>query len=66
MPEITALVTISHEKGRDTIESETPVRSLEDLYEACRRAPTGRLVRVVVSGPQGSVRLDFANFTPRA
>jgi uncharacterized iron-regulated membrane protein len=59
---VTAMVSITERRGRDSADSEIPVSSLDDLYEACRRAAPGALVRVVVYGPAGEVRLEFGSF----
>jgi hypothetical protein len=58
----TAVVSITERRGRDSKDSEIPVESLDDLYEACRRAAPGALVRVQINGPAGEVRLNFASF----
>ncbi len=55
-----AVVTVTDAQGRS--DSESKVRSLEALFEACRDAPPSRLVRVSVLGPDGEVRLHFASF----
>jgi len=55
-----AVVTVTDAQGRS--DSESKVRSLEALFEACRDAPPSRLVRVLVLGPDGEVRLHFASF----
>ena len=55
-----AVVTVTDGQGRS--DSETKVRTLEQLFEACRDAPPSRLVRVLVLGPDGEVRLHFASF----
>jgi hypothetical protein len=58
----TAVVNITERRGRDSKDSEIAVDSLDALYEACRRAAPGALVRVQLSGPAGDVRLNFASF----
>ncbi len=58
MAEPVGIVTIT-ERGVDT---EIPVRSLRDLFEACRDAPPSRLVRVLLKGAEGDVLLNFASF----
>lgn len=62
MAKATAVVSITERRGRDAKDSEIPVNSLDDLYEACRRAAPGALVRVVIQGAAGEVRLDFGSF----
>ena len=58
----TAVVNITERRGRDAKDSEIAVDSLDALYEACRRAAPGALVRVQLSGPAGEVLLNFASF----
>lgn len=58
-----AVVTVTDGQGRS--DSETEVRTLEELFEACRDSPPGRLVRVSILGPEGEVRLNFASFRRR-
>jgi hypothetical protein len=65
MSRIKAVVILSERHGRDAVEKEQEVTSLKALYGACRDATPGQLVRVQLEGREGTVRLDFANFTPR-
>ena len=58
----TAVVNITERRGRDAKDSEIAVDSLDALYEACRRAAPGALVRVHLNGPAGQVLLNFASF----
>jgi hypothetical protein len=58
----TAVVSITERRGRDAADSEIPVDNLDALYEACRSAAPGALVRVQINGPAGEVRLNFASF----
>jgi hypothetical protein len=44
------------------VDSEVRVRSLGDLYQACRDAPPADLVRVLITGAEGDVTLNFASF----
>jgi hypothetical protein len=60
-----AVVTFSEVRGRDTVDSELRVRSLEELFQACRDAPPARLIRISITGPEGEVRLNFASFRRR-
>lgn len=62
MAEPVATVTITERQGRDSVDSEIQVRSLEELFEACRDAPASKVVRVSLKGPEGEVRLNFASF----
>jgi hypothetical protein len=58
----TAVVSITERRGRDAADSEILVDSLDELYEACRRAAPGALVRVLIHGAAGEVRLEFGSF----
>jgi hypothetical protein len=58
----TAVVTVTERVGRDSRDAEIVASSLEALYEACRRAEPGALVRVQIHGEAGEVRLNFASF----
>lgn len=62
MAESVAVVTIASRHGRDTVETEARATSLKELFEACRNAPSGSVVRVSLRGPGGEVRLNFASF----
>lgn len=62
MAESVAVVTIASRRGRDTVETEKRVTSLQELFEACRGAPSGSVVRVSLRGSGGEVRLNFASF----
>jgi hypothetical protein len=59
---LTAVVSITKHRGKRDVDSEVRVRSLEELYAACREAPPSDLVRVVIRGPEGDVLLNFASF----
>lgn len=58
---LVATVTLASARGREVVESEVRVGSLAELYRVCRDAPPHRVVRVVLRGPQGEVRLNFAS-----
>jgi len=60
-----AVVTVTDREGRDAVDSEFEVKSLEELYAACRDAPPSKVVRVVVKGAEGDVQLSFASFIRR-
>ena len=62
MAEPVTTVTITERRERDSVDSEIRVRTLEELFEACRDAPASRVVRVSLKGPDGEVRLNFASF----
>ena len=56
------VVSVYERRGREFTESEVPVATLQDLYEACRRASkAGRLARVLLRGPDGEIRLHFGS-----
>jgi hypothetical protein len=38
------------------------VRTLAELFRACRDAPPSKLMRISITGPEGEVRLNFASF----
>jgi len=57
-----AIVTVSDRRGKETVDSERQVSTLQELFDACRDAPPSKLVRVSLSGPEGEVRLNFASF----
>jgi hypothetical protein len=62
MAEPVGIVTITERSGRDSVDTEIPVRSLRDLFEACRDAPPSKVVRVSLTGAEGEVQLNFASF----
>lgn len=62
---VTALVTSSRGEVRGATDSEVRVSSLEELYAACRDGPPSKLVRIVLQGEDGEVRLHFASFQRR-
>lgn len=64
-PPVVAAVTVTRTAGRQDHDHEVEVASLEDLYDACRRAPISGVVRVTLHGPEGDVRLNFASFVRR-
>jgi hypothetical protein len=55
-------ITVTRRQGRDPVDTETEVRTLEELYKACREAAPSEHVRVALRGPEGEVRLGFASF----
>jgi hypothetical protein len=57
-----AVVTLTTGRGRDTVDTEVRVRTLAELFRACRDAPPSKLVRISIPGPEGEVRLNFASF----
>jgi hypothetical protein len=59
-------ITVTRRQGREPVDTETPVRTLEELYVACREAGPAEQVRVTLRGPDGEVRLGFASFIRQA
>ena len=62
MAEPSAVVMITKARGAGVVDSEVRVRSLGELYQACRDAPPADLVRVLITGTEGDVTLNFASF----
>ena len=63
MPEPSAVVMITKARHQGAaVDSEIRVRSLEELYQACRDAPPADLVRVLLKGGEGELTLNFASF----
>jgi hypothetical protein len=61
---VTAEVASTHTVDlRGPVDEAIVVRSMEELYAACRDAPPGSLVEVTLRGPDGDVRLHFASFS---
>jgi hypothetical protein len=56
------VVTINKRKGRDSVDSEILVDSLEELYTTCRDARPSHVIRISLRGPEGEVRLNFGSF----
>lgn len=64
-PKVAAVVTMSGAEGEGAADTELHVSSLEELYALCRDAPPSKLIRVVLQGDDGDVRLHFASFRRR-
>jgi hypothetical protein len=60
-----AVVMVSRRQGREYVDSEHKVRTLQELYDLCRHAAPGHLMRVYLRGPDGEIRLNFASFIAR-
>jgi hypothetical protein len=60
--DLVGIVSISERRGRESIDSEIRVRSLRELFDACREAPASRVVKVCLRGSEGEVWLNFASF----
>ena len=59
--EVGATVTIRDSTARTAAEYEVPVKTLADLYAACREAAGAGLVEVTLKGPAGKVSLQFGS-----
>ena len=55
-------VTLATQRGREQVESDLRVDSLDELYRVCRDAPPHRVVRIAIRAADGEVRLNFASF----
>lgn len=62
MTDAFAVVTLQERRGRAAEETEVRVTTLQELFEVCRSAPASRVVRIVVKGASGEVRLNFASY----
>lgn len=62
MAETFAVVTLQERRGRAAEETEVRVTSLQDLFDVCRAAPASRVVRILLKGPGGEMRLHFGSF----
>jgi len=61
-PEPIAVVLVSRRQGREYVDSEHKVRTLQELYDLCRHAAPSHLTTVVLRGPQGEIRLNFGSY----
>ena len=59
------VVLVSRREGRESVDSEHKVRTLQELYDLCRHAAPGQLRKVLLRGPQGEIRLDFDSYLAR-
>ena len=60
-----AVVLVTRRQGREYVDSEHKVRTLQELYDLCRHAAPGQLMKVYLRGPDGEIRLNFASFIAR-
>jgi hypothetical protein len=60
-----AVVLVSRREGREFVDAEHKVHSLQELYDLCRHAAPGQLAKVFLRGPHGEVRLNFGSFIAR-
>jgi hypothetical protein len=65
MPEPEGVVTITERRGRESVDREIRVRTLRDLFDACRDAPPSKVARVSLRSSEGEVVLNFASFIHR-
>ena len=63
--ETIAVVLISRRQGRELGDAEHRVRTLQELYDLCRHAAAGQLMKVYLQGPDGEIRLNFASYLSR-
>ena len=63
--EITATVTIRDSSDRQAAEYDVPVKTLAELYTACREAAGAGLAEVTLTGPAGKVSLKFGSMLKR-
>jgi hypothetical protein len=60
-----AVVLVSRRQGREFVDSEHKVRTLQELYDLCRHAAPGQLMKVLLRGPEGEIRLNFGSYLAR-
>jgi hypothetical protein len=60
--ETIAVVLVSRRQGREIVDAEHKVRTLQELYDLCRHAAPGQLMKVYLRGPEGEIRLNFGSF----
>jgi hypothetical protein len=65
MDEPVAVVSVTEQRQGRSVDSEFRVRSLRELYDACRDKTASHIVRVTLRGPDGEVRFNFASFIKR-
>lgn len=63
--EVTATVTIRDSSARNADEYEVPVKTIAELYAACREAAGAGLAEVTLTGPAGKVSLKFGSLLKR-
>jgi hypothetical protein len=61
-PEPIAVVLVSRRHGREFVDSEHKVHTLQELYDLCRHAAPGHLMKVLLRGPEGEIRLNFGSY----
>jgi hypothetical protein len=60
--DLVAVIAVSGRRDGRVVDAEIPVRSLEDLYEACRSLGPMDLMRISLKGPAGELTLDVGHF----
>lgn len=60
-----AVVLVSRRQGREFVDAEHRVRTLQELYDLCRHAAPAQLTKVYLRGPDGEIRLNFDSFIAR-
>jgi len=60
-----AVVLVSRRQGREFVDSEHQVRTIQELYDLCRHAAPGQLMKVYLRGPDGEIRLNFGSLLAR-
>jgi hypothetical protein len=60
-----AVVLVTRRQGREFVDSEHRVRTLQELYDLCHHAAAGQLMKVYLRGPDGEIRLNFGSFIAR-
>ena len=60
-----AVVLVTRRQGREYVDSEHKVRTLQELYDLCRHAAAGQLMKVLLRGPEGEIRLNFGSYMAR-
>jgi hypothetical protein len=55
-------VTVTRRRGREPVDTELPVHSLEELFETCRDVAPSESVWVSLKSGDGEVRLNLAAF----
>lgn len=63
--ETIAVVLVSRRQGRELVDAEHKVRTLQELYDLCRHAAPGQLMKVFLRGPDGEIRLNFGSYLAR-
>ena len=57
-----AVVLVTRRQGRGFVDAEHKVRTLQELYDLCRHAAPGQLMKVYLRGPEGEIRLNFGSY----